>query len=244
MVNLRQLRRQSANTQQNDQIKLAPVQLAVSVTRTHLGRARTHALTPPPPSIPASAVNKSANAEEQFGNSAHAFPLTPFFTPSSNLASFQPGPVTPPRLKEAMNHLNQSGGGGGAFSLAKPLFPPPPSPPLSPLRAPNARRDHDVPLRADFTAFARSLAPNTKLARNRQGKEGRTRAREGQGRRGRKDHPADPAIRQNQQMAPKMPVPARVILTPVVSCTCGGGNGTLAVAIWQSVRQGPMRRQT
>ena len=189
-------------------------------------------------------MNKSANAEEQFGNSAHAFPLTPFFTPSSNLASFQPGPVTPPRLKEAMNHLNQSGGGGGAFSLAKPLFPPPPSPPLSPLRAPNARRDHDVPLRADFTAFARSLAPNTKLARNRQGKEGRTRAREGQGRRGRKDHPADPAIRQNQQMAPKMPARARVILTPVVSCTCGGGNGTLAVAIWQSVRQGPMRRQT
>ena len=173
--------------------------------------------------------------------------LHPPILPLSNTAAAVP--VTPPRLKEGMNHLNQSG--GGAFSLAKPLFPPPPSPPLSPLRAPNARRDHDVPLRADFTAFARSLAPNTKLARNRQGEgrkeaghTGSERAREGQGRRGRKDHPADPAIRQNQQMAPKMPVPARVILTPVVSCTCGGGNGTLAVAIWQSVRQGPMRRQT
>ena len=142
---------------------------------TSAAPARTH----PSAAIPVSAaVNKSANAEEQFGNSAHAFPLTPFSAPSSNLASFQPGPVTPPRLKEGMNHLNQSG--GGAFSLAKPLFPPPPSPPLSLLRAPNARRDHDVPLRADFTAFARarSLAPNTKLARNRQGKEGRTRASE------------------------------------------------------------------
>ena len=37
------VRRQSAHTQQNGQIELAAVQLAVSVTRTHLGRARTHA---------------------------------------------------------------------------------------------------------------------------------------------------------------------------------------------------------
>ena len=37
------VRRQSANTQQNGQIELAAVQLAVSVTRTHLGRARPHA---------------------------------------------------------------------------------------------------------------------------------------------------------------------------------------------------------
>ena len=86
---------------------------------TSAAPARTH----PSAAIPASAaVNKSANAEEQFGNSAHAFPLTPFFTPSSNLASFQPGPVTPPRLKEGMNHLNQSGGAAAPSRLQNHFF--------------------------------------------------------------------------------------------------------------------------
>ena len=51
-----------------------------------------------------------------------------------------------------------------------------PSVPSAAEREGQARRDHDVPLRADFTALPPSLplAPNTKLARNRQ--EGRKRA--------------------------------------------------------------------
>ena len=128
------------------------------------------------------AVNKSVDAEGQFGNSAHAFPLTPSLTPYPISPPSNPGchavPVTPLWLKEGSRGGRTDGRNEPSEEpkrrpsrLQNHFFSLLPSPKSNELEE-QARRDHDVPLRADFTALPRSLAPNTKLARNRQGKEG------------------------------------------------------------------------